>query len=61
MVDMTNNDEVLQIDLARSDRQSIPVNIIYPANYPESPAILLEELISPADAHEALDEALKSN
>ena len=34
---------------------NIPVNIIYPADYPDRPAILLEERILVADAIEALD------
>jgi len=54
IVDMTKNDEVLTKDLARADRSVIPVNLVYPADYPNRPAILLEELISPADALDAL-------
>ena len=41
-------------DLARADRKIIPVNLIYPADYPSRPAILLEEVISPQDALDAL-------
>ncbi len=56
MVDMTDRSQVhLKKDLARADRRNIPVNLVYPANYPESPAILLEELISPGDALRALE------
>jgi len=58
LVDMTSNNETLTNDLDRANRKTIPVNLIYPADYPASPAILLEELITPADAHEALDKAL---
>lgn len=58
-VDMTNNEEVFQSDLIRSKRQSIPVNIIYPADYPKSKAILLEEFISPQDAIDALEKVIK--
>lgn len=54
-VDMTGKEEVYNNDLARADRSSIPVNLVYPADYPNRPAILLEELISPAQALEALD------
>ncbi len=55
-VDMTNkNDQTKTKDLARADRRIIPVNLVYPADYPNSPAILLEELISPKDALRALD------
>jgi hypothetical protein len=51
---MTGKEEVYNNDLARADRSSIPVNLVYPADYPARPAILLEELISPAQALEAL-------
>jgi hypothetical protein len=33
---------------------TIPVNLVYPAD-PSKPAILLEELVSPEDALEALE------
>jgi hypothetical protein len=47
--------EAIKRDLARADgRATIPVNLIYPANYPDEPAILLEELVSPSEALEAL-------
>ena len=48
-------DQTKTKDLARADRRIIPVNLVYPADYPNSPAILLEELISPNDALRALD------
>jgi thiol:disulfide interchange protein len=51
--DLTNNDPLVQKDLSRADRAIIPINLIYPAD-PSKPAILLEELISPEDALEAL-------
>lgn len=54
-VDMTNNEQRLINDLARAERKNIPVNLIYPADYPERPAILLEELFGPNQALEALD------
>lgn len=56
---MTSNNVEMQTDLARTGRQSIPVNVIYPADYPASPAILLEELITAEEALETLDKALK--
>ncbi len=59
-VDMTGNEQIYINDLARADRKNIPVNLVYPADYPDRPAILLEELISPGDAIEAL-ERLESN
>lgn len=58
-VDMTKDNELYKSDLIRSNRQSIPVNIIYPADYPKSKAILLEELITPDDAIEALEKIIK--
>lgn len=55
-VDMTDNeDQVLKRDLARAERSSIPVNLVYPADYPARPAILLEELFGPNQALEALE------
>ena len=42
-------------DLFRADRVTISTYLVYPANYPESPAILLEEWISPDDVLKALD------
>ena len=53
-VDMTGNEEIYTKDLARCERSNIPVNLVYPADYPNRPAILLEELISPAQALDAL-------
>ena len=54
--DMTDMDESEQVveDLARADRVTISTYLIYPAAYPEQPAILLEELISPDDVLAAL-------
>ena len=54
-VDMTGKEAVYNTDLARADRKSIPVNLVYPADYPKRPAILLEEIISPGQALEALE------
>lgn len=55
LVDMTARNQTEIDDLARADRSIIPVNLIYPADYPKRPAILLEELISPQNALDALD------
>ncbi|MDE0826608.1 MAG: hypothetical protein OSA48_07360 [Akkermansiaceae bacterium] len=52
--DLTKNDQVIKRDLKRADRSIIPVNLLYPAD-PSKPAILLEELVSPDDALEALE------
>ncbi len=54
VVDDTSREERIARDLKRVNRSNIPVNLIYPPNYPEEPAILLEELISPDDALVAL-------
>ena len=54
-VDMTGNEQILTKDLARAERKNIPVNLVYPADYPARPAILLEELFGPNQALEALD------
>ena len=52
IVDDTLREERIAQDLKRVDRTVIPVNLIYPPNYPEEPAILIDALYSP-------DEALK--
>ena len=57
---MTDNDERISLDLTRSDRRQIPVNLVYPANYPKEPAILLEGLFFASDAIKALDRAAGS-
>ena len=54
IVDNTNVEQRIIKDLARAGRSIIPVNLIYPPNYPEEPAVLLEELIGPAEALKAL-------
>jgi hypothetical protein len=55
VVDNTKLEDRIAEDLNRVGRKIIPVNLIYPPNYPQEPAILLEELISPDDALRALD------
>ena len=54
VVDDTLREQRIATDLLRADRSIIPVNLIYPPNYPEEPCILLEGLIGPADALEVL-------
>ncbi len=54
VADNTRREEQIARDLNRADRKLIPVNLIYPPNYPEEPAVLLEELITPDDALKAL-------
>ena len=55
VVDDTSREERIATDLKRVDRAQLPVNLIYPPNYPEEPAILLEEIIGPSDALTALE------
>ena len=52
---MTDDKQLYYDDLARSEMHNIPLNLIYPADYPESPAIMLPEFISPGIALEALN------
>jgi hypothetical protein len=54
VVDDTLREQRIARDLLRVDRSIIPVNLIYPPNYPEEPCILLEGLISPSDALKVL-------
>lgn len=53
---MTGNEQVYKTDLARAERNNIPVNLVYPADYPNRPAILLEELFGPNQALQALEQ-----
>ena len=41
-------------DVKRCDRSLLPVNLIYPHNYPQEPAILIDALFSPGDALKVL-------
>ena len=52
---MTGNEQVYKQELKRTDMSNLPVNILYPADYPERPAIMLPEWVGPATALEALD------
>ena len=42
-------------ELARTDEKALPVNLIYPPNYPTEPAIKMDILVSPADLSLVLD------
>lgn len=53
-MDDTLREERIAADLKRVDRTIIPVNLIYPPNYPQEPAILLESLFGPSDALKVL-------
>lgn len=52
--DTTESTQTIKADLARANRSIIPVNLVYPAD-PDEPAIILEELVTPEDALQALD------
>lgn len=54
VVDDTLREQRIARDLLRVDRSIIPVNLVYPPNYPEEPCILLEGLIAPDDALKVL-------
>ncbi len=51
---MTKVTQVHKDELNRSGMKNLPVNLLYPADYPDSPAIMLPEIISPEIALEAL-------
>ena len=46
-------------ELKRTDDKAIPVNLIYPPNYPEEPAIKLDPFFAPADLSLVLDRMQK--
>ncbi|MDB2687088.1 hypothetical protein N9Y42_07730 [Mariniblastus sp.] len=54
-VDFSKKAESEWKELPRTDSTNIPVNLIYPPNYPEEPAIKLEAVVSPADVNLVLD------
>ena len=54
VVDDTLREERIALDLKRVDRTIIPVNLIYPPNYPEEPAILIDAVFSPQQALDVL-------
>jgi thiol:disulfide interchange protein DsbD len=54
-VDKTSNPPEIAIDMARSGQVAIPVNIIYPPNYPEEPAVLLNGIVTPGMALKIFD------
>lgn len=54
-VDFTARDRVTAREVERTERDNLPVNLIYPPNYPEEPAIMLSELVAPADVQRVLD------
>ena len=55
IVDDTKREARHAADIKRCDRSLLPVNLIYPPNYPQEPAILIDSLISPADAIKVLE------
>ncbi len=55
VADDTARDERIATDLIRADRSNLPVNLIYPPNYPAEPAVMLPEIHGPKEALIALD------
>jgi thiol:disulfide interchange protein len=49
-VDYTDKSPEITTDLQRSDQSMIPVNLIYPPNYPREPAILHSGIMTPGQA-----------
>ena len=58
-VDFTARDKITAREVERTERDNLPVNLIYPPNYPEEPAIMLDELVAPADVQRVLDRMQK--
>ena len=54
-VDFSLKEEYKWKELKRTESKLLPVNLIYPPNYPEEPAIKMEALVSPADVNKVLD------
>lgn len=55
-VDYTDtSDKVISKEIARTEQQNLPVNLIYPPNYPLEPAIMLNELVTPKDVLKVLE------
>lgn len=57
VADDTIRNPAIAVDLNRigTGRPVLPVNLIYPPNYPEEPAILLEVIVYPSDVLKVLD------
>ncbi len=55
--DNTQRLQSINDDLKRYNRANLPVNIIAPSN-PEAPVIIMPELFGPAEALQALEEAV---
>jgi len=54
VADDTKREPQHAADIKRCDRPLLPVNLVYPPNYPEEPAILIDALFSPGDALKVL-------
>ena len=54
-MDDTKRRPEIALDLLRVGRSIIPVNVIYPPNYPEEPAIMIDTLFGPTEALKILD------
>ena len=63
-VDYTANKDRERLELERTGAAALPVNLVYPPNYPTEPAIKLSPLYSPAELNRVLDrmeQIVKSN
>ena len=54
-VDYTARKDRERLELERADASAIPVNMIYPPNYPTEPAIKLSSWVTPAELNRVLD------
>ncbi|MGB2402525.1 MAG: hypothetical protein ACPIA7_03845 [Akkermansiaceae bacterium] len=52
--DGTDGDPIIQRDMNRADRKSLPTNLIYPANS-KKPAIMLPEYLTPEIVIKAIE------
>ncbi len=54
--DGTDGDPIIQRDMNRADRKSLPTNLIYPADL-NQPAIMLPEYLTPEIVIKAIESA----
>ena len=54
-IDLSVKEDYKWKELNRTNSDAIPVNLIYPPNYPEEPAIKLNTVVNPSDVNLVLD------
>ena len=54
-VEYTARKDRERLELERAGAAVLPVNLVYPPNYPTEPAIKLSSLVSPAEFNRVLD------